>query len=453
VELKIPLYQLGFTLVMNTIGGGLLVHLTGPAALTGACLMAMSLPSTWFQVMHEFTHMRHSRSIGRSVGWAALSFFFLAWMYVGTLIGGDAVFFGRIQGQPEVALWLILCIMPIAPFVTYYRTQNGETLLHSVPYEAPRKVSAKITLPTFALLIFVFSLPWLILRPTRENNEQPKTPDGNFRIATVNILRGYQSNGLINFDNLWDRIDERKWDFLAIQESDACQMAYGNRDIVGYIGYYNSMYEFYGMNPKDQSFGVSYLSFHPMAENDVTVLVSPRANECEGCPLPNRILIKTVIELPVYDSTGATDVCATDLPLVPGLTRKLTIFSTQIESYAERFAVKQVRQIADIISKETGPIILTGDFRYLPDSAVMTPLYNLVDANQLFHSTLDESDLVNRNATFPETDRSTGKFVDYIFYNNIHLCFDDEVANPGILSHITDISNHVPVEANFRFLQ
>lgn len=432
-EFSIPTRQFAFTYFFFILGTPLVLYTDNAGSMAGSTFITFAMPVLWWHVMHDFTFLRHERTVGKALGVGAVFYFFLSFWDVGIIFGGDTPLMGVFRGKTESLFWLCVLLALLAPSITHLRQELGWLRFHRMPPNRERLLSWKSWGPSLFIVIGIFLSPWIIIRHVENAKAAPPRPD-ELRVATINVLRGYQMNGQINVDNIWSAISDNEMSFVGLQESDGINPAYGNRDIVGYNSYFLDCYEFYGLNPKKVSFGVSFLSYYKMRHSSVEIL--PEISGCGECPLPHRVLIATTI------SFNGVDV---------------RIFNMQAEAFSVAAALPQIQRLADVVNATAGALIVMGDFQFGPDSPAMDPLYELVRTGRLKIASNSQSvtsppNYNNparnyRNASFyPYTERVDRLHRDYIFYRNLNLVSFD------VLFSVNDISNHFPVMAVFRTL-
>lgn len=439
LEMEPPLWLIGADAAALNLGCGLMVHgEQAPAVMFGGCLAALVLPLTLFLVLKDLAFLRASRTVARAIGTGSVCYCIYGFMQLGVLVGGEGTIFGDFHSKPAAALWIMSLGTFLGPLGMWARRHYGLEVWHGRPAGLSRAVPFPIVAPSLGICLFVFLLPWLAIRPTTwAQDAAPVTADGALSLASINVLRGYRDNGAINVDKVLDAVEASDWGLVALQESDAVGPAYGNRDLVGYWMYYLNTFEFYGLSPRDQTFGCAYLTHHYMTAKRVTKLFSQ--GDCTDCPPPNRVLLRGEIE---YNGTT------------------VAVYNTQLDDLTPRSTETQAAEVAAIIQADvdanlTDAFVLMGDFRVAPTDetssavdrfdTILAPLFNITgpggratvnayeQANSCVHVAGTDGATITCRAY--NTDTASEKAQDQIFVNGL------SVANMTVIDGL-DISNH-----------
>lgn len=421
LEMEPPLTLILSVAALVNVGCGLMVHgESAPAVMCGGALVAALIPLTFYLVLKDFAFLRPHRSVGRAIAAGAFLFFVYGFMQLGVLVGGEGTIFGDFHNKPAAALWLMSIGTFVGPVAMWVRRRKGWEAWHAYPEGIPRVVPFRVVLPTLAICLVVFLLPWLVIRPQTWGQDAPGST-ASLRIASINVLRGYRDNGAINVDRVLAAVDNGGWDLVALQESDALGPAYGNRDLVGYWTYYLNMHEYYGLNPRGQTFGCAYLSHHHMTEEATRVLFSK--TDCTDCPPPNRVLLRARVTI-----NGTA----------------VTVYNTQLEDLLRDATVRQAAEVAsiiadDIASNRTDAMVLLGDFQLQPTDPALDPIFALPGVRHV--TELTGAGCTRATCDFPATETVNGESTDHIYVRGLN------VNASGVYTRGDSISDHLPIWA------
>jgi len=195
----------------------------------------------------------------------------------------------------------------------------------------------------FLRLLFVITIFYGPLVQAQEAN-QPSSDNKELKILSYNLRFGE----LASLKELGEFIKEQKPDIVALQEVDSRTMRemaehQNDKDFISELGYYTQMFTAYGktIDYKGGYYGIGLLSKFPIAK--VERIYLPKTDEGQE----QRAVLIAEIE---YEENNC-----------------FTFASTHLGLSTEERQV-QIKEINELLSSRSRPVILGGDFNAVPES-------------------------------------------------------------------------------------
>jgi endonuclease/exonuclease/phosphatase family metal-dependent hydrolase len=152
---------------------------------------------------------------------------------------------------------------------------------------------------------------------------------------TFNVHQGFDNAGVVDADAFERVLREEAPDVVVLQESDTLRVTSANLDVVAVLAARLGYHEAYGPPTREESFGVSVLSRHPIVSWQAVELPAKK---------DNRFLVQATLD-------------------VRG--RNVTVLAVHLGlPQDEREA--QIREVLARVASAPGPVVLAGDFNSCP---------------------------------------------------------------------------------------
>ena len=335
-------------------------------------------------------------------------------------------------GRMDIILGIEIAFLCIS--VIFGEVLQSKTSLNKKVEDKPKKFKSE-ALTRFVFVLLTFLICLVVERTTTttllpcsklDGKLKPVSLKGNSSISVVtyNVLMGQTMNAKENSRCVARTLDHYKPNIVAFQESEPINLNNGNKDYLKSIKRILPSYDIQeGVDLKKGYMGVNLLSNLKVHSHTAGLLP---ATSLPSSAFPSYGYTKTVYEIKNWN-------------------KKLLVISAHViykdltDPPADATAAEQIKFLVELskdASSPDDPVIILGDLNLNPDQKELHPLWD--DAN--FESAL------NPDRKFHNESTALYDFVniDHIFYKNLKL------ASPvDILSEVGDISDHLPVMAEF----